>query len=250
MDKSELIRHAINIARLMQSVSDFVTQEVELPPNLKRKSHEAEEFVNYGKYEKPTQLADIGLDDMQMAKIVIELSQDRSEFKIWTPFDQEFVDAIKEKIPKHARRWDPNERCWRVDCYWFGNAQELLPKYFYGIERNYTKRAYAMCTQIANEDEAEVQMNREERRQQKQKARKKKNPKKKKQARKPRQKKKKTESPYDVLNVKENAPDDVVKAAHRVLARMNHSDLGGDENKMKKINEAFEQIKSERGWVK
>ena len=170
MDKSELIRHALNIARLMQSVSDFVTQEAELPPELRsRHHHEAEEFVNYGKYEEPTQLADIGLDDLQMAKIVIELSQNRDEFKIWTPFDQEFVDEIKEKVPKHARRWDPEERCWRVDCYWFGNAQELLPKYFYGLERHYTKRAYDMCTRIAQEDEAETKFNREERKKQKKK---------------------------------------------------------------------------------
>lgn len=257
MDKSELLRHALNISRLMQSLSDFVIQETEPPPNLRTKNHQAEEFVNYGKYEEPIRLADIGLDDMHMAKIVIELSQNRDEFKIWTPFDQDFVDSIKEKIPKHARWWDPDERCWRVDCYWFGNAQELLPKYFYGIERHYTSRAYAMCEQLAREDDAQTELNREARRKQKQKTRNKNKSAKsksknqtKRQTRKPKTKQKIEYSPYDVLNVKENAPDDVVKAAHRVMARLNHSDLGGDENKMKKINEAFEQIKLERGWVK
>jgi hypothetical protein len=248
MDKTELIRHAINIARLMQSVSDFVSQEFEQPPNLRRR--ETEEFVNYGKYEQPTQLSDIGLDDIKMAKIVIELSQDRSEFKIWTPFNQDFVDAIKEKLPKHARRWDANDRCWRVDCYWFGNVQDLLPRYYPDMERNYTHRAYEMCLQLAEDDEAEAEMHEKE----KKKTRKKKATKKQSTKKKTRKKKepapRKEQSPYDVLNVREDAPDEVVKAAHRVLARLNHTDLGGDENKMKKINEAFERIKAERGWVK
>jgi len=243
---SELIRHAINIARLMQSVSDYVIRDYEQPPSLKRR--EAEEFVNYGKYEQPTQLSDIGLDDVKMAKIVIELSQDRSEFKIWTPFDQEFVDAIKEKLPKHARRWDANERCWRVDCYWFGNAQELLARYFHGMERHYTHRAYEMCMQLAEDDEAEAKMHKHEKK--KKTTRKKTTTKKKRPRKKKEPAPEKEPSPYDVLNVREDAPDEVVKAAHRVLARLNHTDLGGDENKMKKINEAFEQIKAERGWVK
>lgn len=251
MDKFDLVKHAMNIARMMQSVADFAAEQPgPIPPELK--SRKSEEFVNYGKYEEPTQLYDIGLDDVNMAKIVIELSQDRTEFKIWTPFDQDFVDAIKEKIPKRARRWDPDERCWRVDCYWFGNAQEIIPKYFYGLERHYTTRAYRMCEQIALDDEAEAKMHRPRKKQPKKSKKQTSENTKKKEKRKPRKKKKveEEESPYDILNVNPTAPDEIVKAAHRVLARLNHSDLGGDENKMKKINEAFEQIKAERGWVK
>ena len=122
-----------------------------------------------------------------------------------------------------------------------------MPRYFHSMERNYTHRAYEMCLQLSSDDTAEAQMHKKTKTRQKTKTTRKK--KTTKSPRKPR-KKKEEASPYDVLNVQEDAPDEVVKAAHRALARLNHTDLGGDENKMKKINEAFEKIKTERRWVK
>jgi DnaJ like chaperone protein len=67
---------------------------------------------------------------------------------------------------------------------------------------------------------------------------------------------KSTESAYKILDIEKTATDEEIKKAYRSLAVKYHPDkvsyLGDDfkksaEEKFKKINEAFEQIKKERG---
>ena len=47
---------------------------------------------------------------------------------------------------------------------------------------------------------------------------------------------------YDVLGVKKDASADEIKKAFRKLARKHHPDAGGDEEKFKEINEAYEVL--------
>lgn len=47
---------------------------------------------------------------------------------------------------------------------------------------------------------------------------------------------------YDVLGIKKDASADEVKKAFRRLARKHHPDAGGDEEKFKEINEAYEVL--------
>jgi len=47
---------------------------------------------------------------------------------------------------------------------------------------------------------------------------------------------------YDLLGVKKNASADEIKKAFRRLARKHHPDTGGDEEKFKEINEAYEVL--------
>lgn len=291
MRKMDLLKHATNIAKFMDAISQALASEVS----------EATEvpFVAYRTFglsdllggddvelEQPVGLGDIGLDDMSLRKIIIELSTDRSHFKIWTPWNEGFIKELKRQIPKHARGWDDNERCWRIDTYWFGNAQRLLPEWFPEIDRSYTNRAIRMCEQLSREDEQEAEAKSRiedepepPRRQKKQRKSKKSNDNgsghrrtektetrsgrfvddEAKEDEPQKRKKKKSEpddehsgrhtSPYKVLGVSPEAPDEVIKAAHKALAKMHHTDLGGNEAKMKAINEAFETIKEQRGWT-
>jgi len=48
---------------------------------------------------------------------------------------------------------------------------------------------------------------------------------------------------YKVLKVEFNATDNEVKKAYRNLAKVHHPDMGGDANKFREINEAYEKIK-------
>ena len=50
--------------------------------------------------------------------------------------------------------------------------------------------------------------------------------------------------PYSVLGVKKNASEAEVKKAFKKLAMKHHPDRGGDEEKFKEINEAYERITS------
>jgi DnaJ-domain-containing protein 1 len=59
----------------------------------------------------------------------------------------------------------------------------------------------------------------------------------------PRQKPKpKAVDPYQVLHLRETAPPELVKVAYRCLAQIHHPDRGGDEERMKAINRAYEKL--------
>lgn len=47
------------------------------------------------------------------------------------------------------------------------------------------------------------------------------------------------QDPYRVLGVSRGAPDEVVRAAYRALARQHHPDLGGDAVRMATVNRAW-----------
>ena len=51
--------------------------------------------------------------------------------------------------------------------------------------------------------------------------------------------------PYKVLGVDQSASDQDIKQAFRKLAVKYHPDRGGDENKFKEINEAYDKIKTQ-----
>ncbi len=51
---------------------------------------------------------------------------------------------------------------------------------------------------------------------------------------------------YNVLGVSKNASQDEIKKAFRKLARTNHPDTGGSEEKFKEINEAYEVLGDEK----
>jgi DnaJ-domain-containing protein 1 len=47
---------------------------------------------------------------------------------------------------------------------------------------------------------------------------------------------------YTTLHLLPSAPPEVVKAAYRALAQLHHPDRGGDEEKMKRVNLAYEAL--------
>lgn len=47
---------------------------------------------------------------------------------------------------------------------------------------------------------------------------------------------------YEILGVRQDAPDVVIKAAYKALSQKHHPDRGGDAEVMKRINEAYETL--------
>jgi len=55
--------------------------------------------------------------------------------------------------------------------------------------------------------------------------------------------------PYSILDIPADSPDWLVKLSYREKAKMAHPDHeGGSHEEMKKINDAYEFIKQERGF--
>ena len=54
------------------------------------------------------------------------------------------------------------------------------------------------------------------------------------------------ENYYDILGVKENASQDDIKKSYRKLAKENHPDAGGNEDKFKKISEAYDTLSDDQ----
>jgi molecular chaperone DnaJ len=57
------------------------------------------------------------------------------------------------------------------------------------------------------------------------------------------------ENYYEILGVDENAKPDVIKKSYRKLAKEHHPDKGGDENKFKKISEAYDILSDDKKRV-
>jgi hypothetical protein len=262
MNKRELARYAVNLADFMRSMSDFFTEmnrrnqeRLRLEPHFEVFEWEAEEDSQF------LTLEDIGLDDTMPSAIVIELSQDGTNFKVWSPFDEDYKAELMRSIPKHGRHWDKTEKCWRIDVDWFGNCQRLMQDFFPDFERQYTDRAIAMCEQVRRQQDAEERAEEEaERRERLEEERR---------TRAARRRSRYTssrrtqenasseedddededrENPYEVLGVRSDAPDEVIKAAYKAQAKRFHSDLGGDDAGMKRVNAAFEAIRRQRKW--
>lgn len=49
-----------------------------------------------------------------------------------------------------------------------------------------------------------------------------------------------------VLHLRADAPIEVANAAYRALSKMHHADIGGDSDRMAKINEAIQRIRESR----
>ncbi len=52
--------------------------------------------------------------------------------------------------------------------------------------------------------------------------------------------------PYEVLGVRPDTAIAVAEAAYKTLAKTTHSDVGGDDDAMKELNDAIERIRDER----
>jgi hypothetical protein len=275
MDGQKVLQYALNLADLMRKASLLLGETAQqhehlVAPTRGGKGHDDDRI-------DPSSLQAIGLDDTSIMSIIIELSQDRTNFKIWTPYDESFNSDLKRHVPKGARKFDWDEKCWRVDVEWFGNVQHLILEHYPNIDRKYTNRAVRMLEAIIDQQQEEEEQARyaeyakhqskheararaayDRYRDTARRAQASANDEYDRARRRTEQSYDKTwddwdeapdgDDPYKVLGVQPDAPDEVIKAAHKAQARKHHTDVGGDGVMMAKINAAYESIGRQRGW--
>ncbi len=52
--------------------------------------------------------------------------------------------------------------------------------------------------------------------------------------------------PYEILGIRPDTPAEVMEASYKALAKVHHPDKGGDADKFKEIQDAYERITKER----
>ncbi len=122
------------------------------------------------------------------------------------PFDRLLVDALKAEIPAHARSYDPDRKVWTVTPAYVAVAFRLMHLTFADVEIEDIREPGRRSADRAPQ----------------------------------------ADDPYVVLHLRETAPPELVTAAHRCLAKLNHPDRGGDHDAMQSINAAVEQIRGAR----
>lgn len=126
--------------------------------------------------------------------------------ELYTPYNSDFVDAIKLQVPPSHREWSPGTKTWFVRSPYDTTATRILSFYFPGAEVGGKPAERPL---FSPPDQCRC------------------------------------DADHRALFVCQNAPDEVVKAAYRALAKLNHPDAGGDHSRMQIINIAYERIASE-----
>jgi hypothetical protein len=151
--------------------------------------------------------------------IVIERLNDH-EVTLTFPFSAEFVADLKSAVRFPLRRWIPEDRVWAIRIAAFSRVHELLETHFPGMEMKVAQDAADM---IREQYESTIER--------------------------PMLKSYPNSwGPYRELYLNDDAPECVVSAAYKALARVYHPDLGGDGETMSRINQAYEEIRVIRNW--
>ncbi len=127
-------------------------------------------------------------------------------------YDEDFIIELKYSISWTFRKWDPNKKVWLIHISCLKELLEILKKYYsiiVNIENSYFKSLLDNIIDIS--------------------------------------KYRSNNDPYSDLFLLPNAPIELVKSARRVLMKLYHPDVGGNEEIAKRINMAYNKIINNRG---
>lgn len=165
-----------------------------------------------------------------MAFYEYEPSEDGKGYYFRFEYDQDLVTAIKQ-VPYSARRWDAEEKEWYVDRSWFKDACRFLD---HAVRQNTGRPGPHGRERKASREERDAGAAWDDWKQdpwgQRNQA----------------QSQSRTDplsQAYSALHLTKDAPLPVVEAVYRTLAKIHHPDLGGDVERMKEINLAYEKVK-------
>ena len=118
------------------------------------------------------------------------------------PYAAELVEALKDEIPVHARRYDPAVKAWTVSAAYSHVAARLMFEVFPDVEIVEQPRPGSSDRGPRAGDD-----------------------------------------PWRILHLRPTAPPELVTAAHKCLAKLNHPDRGGSTATMQRINAAVDRIR-------
>ncbi len=170
----------------------------------------------------------------------------------YTPYNPNFVSELKAQIPASGRRWNADRKLWVIDLrykpelerllWYFWQEYEVVPLlYIYdigvrgqrvtptGTYSNASGAGQSTGQQSTGNGQGSSQGSSQNSRGTWNAYR------------------DQYVEAYTTLHLLPDAPVELIKAAYRCLAKLNHPDRGGDEKAMQRINEAYAVL--ERGVI-
>lgn len=129
------------------------------------------------------------------------------------PFDLDVVEDLKAAIPARERRWRPETKTWFVTRPYVEFVANLLLRRFGDLEE------VLAFTEPESPHERRGRFRPDP------------------------SPIRPTDAAYRELYLQSNAPAAVIEAAYRALAKLNHPDRGGDDERMRAINLAYEALR-------
>lgn len=127
---------------------------------------------------------------------------DRETLKLSTPYEPGFIAALKQAVPAPYRTWEPETKTWVVRFPYDTAAMEILTFFPTATVGDRPKAKRGHARPSGCS----------------------------------------CDSDHRALFVCQNAPPEVLQAAYRALAKLNHPDAGGDHARMQAINTAYEHL--------
>jgi hypothetical protein len=124
------------------------------------------------------------------------------------PYNVAFIEDLKNEIPKHGRRYDPELRVWTVMAPWDDLAIEMFTECWPDAQV-----VYRGVLGFRREQKTTASSTT------------------------------KTDPDMAVLFVTPDAPSCVIEAAYRALSRTYHPDRGGSNEQMQRLNAAMDRIR-------
>lgn len=122
-----------------------------------------------------------------------------------TPYDETFVNELKDLIRYPLRKWNPDVKMWWVDNSCWAMAMQLLRHHYTEVESTPRDERTEGEQRTSGIDSVPL-------------------------------------TPHETLHLLPSAPPEVVKAVYRTLALLHHPDRGGDTAAMQRINAAYEEL--------
>ena len=155
------------------------------------------------------------------------------EIELRFPYDAGFIEVLKDTINSECRRWSPANRCWYIHGLCLFDLEDLCEEYgsiSWDAPDDSTRNTYTGSSRSSSkgwDSSAKGAWGSQSK------------------DRDPFQ----SDPPPDpktrdlaALHLLPTAPLEVVRAVYRALSLLHHPDLGGDEARMKEVNNAYERL--------
>ena len=116
-----------------QTANDYLCRKhsFEMYPHLKTKhGTRIQEVVKLTSKRPKRSRRRVGGTRSQKEQVVSIVAVDGDTLHVSTPYNAKYVEAIKNSLPRNARRWNPTLKLWAIDSQYKTRVEYLIKTYY------------------------------------------------------------------------------------------------------------------------